>query len=151
MNKYELLYIIDRDVTEEARENAMKLVEDTIAEFGGNVTNVDKWGMRKFAYPINYKTEGYYVLVAFEADPSSIKEMERRMRVNDAFVRYMTTSVIENKKTEAAKTAKRPARAQRAERVEKVEKPEEKVEEVVVEEVVTEEVPAAAEETTENA
>lgn len=120
MNKYELLYIIDRDVTEEARENAVKLVEDTIVEFGGNVTDVDRWGMRKFAYPINYKTEGYYVLVNFEADPSSIKEMERRMRVNDAFVRYMTTIVVENKKTEAAKTAKRPAKAPKAEKVEEV-------------------------------
>lgn len=120
MNKYELLYIIDRDVTEEARENAVKLVEDTIVEFGGNVTDVDRWGMRKFAYPINYKTEGYYVLVNFEADPSSIKEMERRMRVNDAFVRYMTTIVVENKKTEAAKTAKRLAKAPKAEKVEEV-------------------------------
>lgn len=144
MNKYELLYIIDRDVTEEARENAVKLVEDTIAEFGGNVTDVDRWGMRKFAYPINYKTEGYYVLVNFEADPSSIKEMERRMRVNDAFVRYMTTSVIENKKTEAAKTAKRPVRAPKAEKVEKVE-------EVVAEAPVAAPVEEVASETVENA
>ncbi len=142
MNKYELLYIIDRDVTEEARENAIKLVEDTIVEFGGNVADVDRWGMRKFAYPINYKTEGYYVLVNFEADPSSIKEMERRMRVNDAFVRYMTTSVIENKKTEAAKTAKRPTKTA------KVEKIAEKAEEVVT---APAEAEAPAEDATENA
>lgn len=114
MNKYELLYIIDRDVADENRSLAMKMVEDTIVSFGGNVSEVDVWGMRKFAYPINYKTEGYYVLLAFEADPSSIKELERRMRVNDAFVRFMTTSVIENKKTEKAKTVKKASKPERA-------------------------------------
>ena len=114
MNKYELLYIIDRDVADENRAAAMKMVEDTIVSFGGNVAEVDVWGMRKFAYPINYKTEGYYVLLAFEADPSSIKELERRMRVNDAFVRFMTTSVIENKKTEKAKTVKKASKPERA-------------------------------------
>lgn len=114
MNKYELLYIIDRDVADENRAAAMKMVEDTIVSFGGNVSEVDVWGMRKFAYPINYKTEGYYVLLAFEADPSSIKELERRMRVNDAFVRFMTTSVIENKKTEKAKTVKKASKPERA-------------------------------------
>ncbi|MBR1971180.1 MAG: 30S ribosomal protein S6 [Clostridia bacterium] len=113
MNKYELLYIIDRDVADENRAAAMKMVEDTIVSFGGNVAEVDVWGMRKFAYPINYKTEGYYVLLAFEADPSSIKELERRMRVNDAFVRFMTTSVIENKKTEKAKTVKKASKPER--------------------------------------
>jgi len=113
MNKYELLYIIDRDVADENRAAAMKMVEDTIVSFGGNVAEVDIWGMRKFAYPINYKTEGYYVLLAFEADPSSIKELERRMRVNDAFVRFMTTNVIENKKTEKAKTVKKASKPER--------------------------------------
>lgn len=113
MNKYELLYIIDKDVADENRALAMKMVEDTIVSFGGNVAEVDVWGMRKFAYPINYKTEGYYVLLAFEADPSSIKELERRMRVNDAFVRFMTTSVIENKKTEKAKTVKKASKPER--------------------------------------
>ena len=114
MNKYELLYIIDKDVAEENRNAAMKMVEDTIVSFGGNVSEVDVWGLRKYAYPINFKTEGFYVLLCFEADPSSIKELERRMRVNDAFVRFMTTSVIENKKTERAKTAKKAARPEKA-------------------------------------
>lgn len=128
MNKYELLYIIDRDVVDEKREAAMKMVESTIVELGGEVTNVDKWGMKKFAYPINYKNEGYYCLVAFSADPSSLVELERRMRVSDAFVRDMITVVIENKRSEKAKTAKKPERRERPAKV-----VEEKVEEVVTE------------------
>ena len=97
MNKYELLYIIDRDVTEETRENAMKLVEDTIAEFGGNVTNVDKWGMRKFAYPINYKTEGYYVYVAFNGASELPKELSRNLGINENVIRSQIVKLLEKK------------------------------------------------------
>ena len=89
MNKYELLYIIDRDVADENRAAAMKMVEDTIVSFGGNVAEVDVWGMRKFAYPINYKTEGYYVLMNYECAPELISEMERQLRINDMVMRHM--------------------------------------------------------------
>lgn len=137
MNKYELLYIIDKDVADERRDASIKMVEDTILEQGGEVSNVDKWGMKKYAYPINYKNEGYYCLVAFNADPSNIAELERRMRVNDAFVRFMITSVIENKKTERAKTAKKPERRDRPIRESKP--VEDKVVEAEVEKVIAEE------------
>ena len=62
-----------------------------IAELGGTVTTVDKWGMRKFAYPINYKTEGYYVLMIFEAEPTVPAELERQMRNDENVVRFMVT------------------------------------------------------------
>ena len=62
-----------------------------VTELGGSVQTVDKWGMRKFAYPINYKTEGYYVLMNFEAAPSVPAEIERQMRNDENVVRYMVT------------------------------------------------------------
>ncbi|MEG1520165.1 MAG: 30S ribosomal protein S6, partial [Clostridia bacterium] len=100
-------------MTEEKREASIKKINDKIAEGNGVVTSVDKWGMKKFAYPINFKNEGFYVLVAFEADAPVLTEIERRMKVSETFVRFMITSVIENRKTEAAKTAKKPERRER--------------------------------------
>ncbi len=150
MKKYEMLYIIDKDVTDENREVAMQLVENTITEGNGVVSKVDKWGMKKFAYPINYKNEGYYVLVEFEVDQTVLPELERRMKVSDSFVRYMITAVIENKISENAKTAKKPERRERRPRFEEAVKVEEtvKAEEVVaeaVQEVETKEVETAVE------
>ena len=51
--------------------------------------SVDKWGDKKFAYPIDYKTEGYYVLMNFTADPAFPQELERQMRIADEVIRYM--------------------------------------------------------------
>ena len=62
-----------------------------IADLGGAVSTVDKWGMKKFAYPINYKTEGYYVLMNFEAEPAVPAELERQMRNDENVVRFMVT------------------------------------------------------------
>ena len=64
--KYEMLYIIDKDLTDEAKEVVVDKVKKIIESKNGNILTLDKWGMKKFAYPINYKNEGYYVLVNFE-------------------------------------------------------------------------------------
>ena len=63
MNKYELLYIIASDVPEEKREELIKKFSSYIESKGGSVEGIDKWGMRKYAYPINFKNEGFYVLM----------------------------------------------------------------------------------------
>ena len=62
---------------------------DMVTSAGGEVENVDKWGMKKFAYPINFKNEGYYVLMNFTADSEFPKELERVMRITDGVVRSM--------------------------------------------------------------
>ena len=62
-----------------------------ITDLGGAVSTVDKWGMRKFAYPINYKTEGYYVLMNFESAPEVPAELERQMRNDENVVRFLVT------------------------------------------------------------
>ena len=63
MNTYEALYIIDKDVTDEGKQAVIDKLSDVVTSAGGEVLNVDKWGMRKYAYPINFKNEGYYVLM----------------------------------------------------------------------------------------
>ncbi len=90
MNKYEILYILAGAATEEVREKQIKRFEDLVVSSGGSVEKIDKWGMKKFAYPINYKTEGYYVLMNFSAKADFPVEIERQMLNTEEVVRFMT-------------------------------------------------------------
>ncbi len=91
MTKYKLLFIIENGIEQEAKDALVDKFTGLIAELGGTVANVDKWGTRKYAYPIDYKNEGYYVLVEFESDANAPAEIERQMRNNDNIVRQMIT------------------------------------------------------------
>ena len=90
MNTYESLYIIDKDVTDEGKQAVIDKLSAAVTSAGGEVLNVDKWGMRKYAYPINFKTEGYYVLMNFNALASIPAELDRLVRIMDETVRIMT-------------------------------------------------------------
>lgn len=89
MNSYELLYIIDNDLSEEAKEAVIAKLNAIVTDNGGSVESVEKWGTKKLAYPINFKNEGYYVLVNFSAAATLPSELERIMRITDSVVRFM--------------------------------------------------------------
>ena len=89
MNSYELLYILNNELADEAKEAVIEKLNAVVTANGGTVDNVDKWGTRRLAYPINYKNEGYYVLVNFTAPANLPDELERVMRITDAVVRFM--------------------------------------------------------------
>lgn len=89
MNKYELMYIISCDATEEQREALIEKYKAMVESKGGVVLGVDKLGMKKFAYKINFKTEGFYVLMNFEANADVVKEMNNSMNIADLVVRQM--------------------------------------------------------------
>lgn len=89
MNSYELLYIIDNDLSDEAKENLVAKISAVVTDNVGTVDGVDKWGTRKLAYPINYKSEGYYVLVNFTAPATLPSEVERVLRITDGVVRFL--------------------------------------------------------------
>ncbi|MBQ9144949.1 MAG: 30S ribosomal protein S6 [Clostridia bacterium] len=91
MNKYEVLYIINNEVADEKKNDIVTRFSTLVEANGGNVITVDKWGTRKYAYPIDYKTEGYYVLMTFEAKGEFIAELERLMRNNESIVRELVT------------------------------------------------------------
>lgn len=91
MNKYELLFIISVDQTEEQREAIIAKLKKFIEDRSGVIAGIDKWGVRKLAYPIKFKNEGYYVLMNFEAQPQLIKEMEHAMNLMESIVRKMFT------------------------------------------------------------
>ena len=92
--KYEMLYLIDTSIAEEAREALITKFEDTVKNLDGTVVSTDKWGVKKTAYPINYKSEAFYVLMTFEADGSAIKELDRIAGITDGIMRRMITKAI---------------------------------------------------------
>ena len=93
MRKYEMLYILSTELAEEVRDGIIAKFENVVKENGGSVEKVDKWGVKKLAYPINYKTEGYYVLMAFESDVNLITELKRVAGITDGILRRLITRV----------------------------------------------------------
>lgn len=91
MRKYEMLYVLDAGITDEAKESLIAKFEDLVKTSGGTVEAIDKWGVKKLAYEINYKTEGYYVLMTFEADPSFVKELDRVASITESVIRRLIT------------------------------------------------------------
>ncbi len=91
MKAYELLFIVDPAITEENRAALMQRIEGTITTAGGEVEEVTPWGRRKLAYEIDHLTDGDYTLVSFQANPDSIAELDRVLRITDAVKRSMIT------------------------------------------------------------
>ncbi|MDD4832663.1 MAG: 30S ribosomal protein S6 [Clostridia bacterium] len=89
MNNYELLYIIDNGIEEEAREAVITKISAIVTDAGGKIDTIDKWGAKKLAYPINYKTEGFYVLMNFSSNSEIPAEIERVMKITDSVIRFM--------------------------------------------------------------
>ena len=98
MNRYELTYIIDTALEEEARKELIEKVSALIAQNGGEVEKIDEtWGKRRLAYPINDKPEGYYVLVTMQAPAELPKEIERNLRINENVLRSLVIKLEEKK------------------------------------------------------
>jgi small subunit ribosomal protein S6 len=79
-------------ITEETRAGVLKRIDVAITEQGGQVDNVDNWGKRKLAFPVDKLTEGDYTLIDFHADPTQIAELDRILRINDAVKRHMVVA-----------------------------------------------------------
>lgn len=94
MNKYELVYIIDPNADETERKELIERFNEIITSKGGEIAKVDEWGKRRLAYAINYKTEGYYVLVNFTAQPELPREIERNLEINESILRYQVIRVL---------------------------------------------------------
>lgn len=98
MNRYELTYIIDTAVEENARKELIEKFSELIKQNGGEVEKVDEtWGKRRLAYPINDKPEGYYVLVTFQAPAELPREIERNMGINENIMRSLIIKLEEKK------------------------------------------------------
>ena len=89
MRNYEILFIVDASIAEEEREKVIAGVSELIAKVGGKAGEPEKWGVRKYAYPVNYKSEGFYVLMNFEAEDAAIVGITNKLNINKNIVRHM--------------------------------------------------------------
>ena len=89
MNKYEILYIVDASISDEEKEKVVQAVTTVVEAAGGKCEEPDRWGVRKYAYAINYKTEGYYCLMNFEAEDSVPAVVASKLNINKNIVRHM--------------------------------------------------------------
>ena len=89
MNKYEAMYVITPELEDEAVKGIIEKYTGIITANGGEIEKVDEWGRRRLAYPINYKTEGYYVLMSFTSGPEFPKELDRILGITEGIMRSM--------------------------------------------------------------
>jgi small subunit ribosomal protein S6 len=89
MKAYELLFFVDPAIEDEARETLLARIEATITGQDGVIDSVEPWGRRKLAYEVNKLQDGDYTLINFHADPTSIAELDRVLRIIDAVVRFI--------------------------------------------------------------
>lgn len=110
---YEELFIVKPDTPEEEIDSFIEQIKTVITDGKGTVDKVDKWGMRKLAYRVQKFAEGNYTLIQFTSTPGLVHEVERRMRVTDSVIKFITVRIDEKiKKIEKRKKArdKRAAR-----------------------------------------
>jgi small subunit ribosomal protein S6 len=109
---YDLIFICLPTTPEEEIAKIIATLEQVIADRGGKVEKIDKWGTRKLAYRVAKQREGYYVYMSVRgAQPDLIKELERRLKVSDAVIKYMTVRLDEEIKRQQKLVARRERRA----------------------------------------
>jgi small subunit ribosomal protein S6 len=113
MRVYEELFIIRPDATDEEIDPVVEQLSGVVTNGGGTVDKVDKWGVRKLAYRVQKRNEGYYVLMQFTAGPDSVKEIERRLRVSDLVLKFITVRIDEKLKKIEKRRKEREKRAAR--------------------------------------
>lgn len=115
MHKYEVMFIIRPDTPEDEVAKISTQMEGFVTGAGGTVVKVEKMGRRKLAYRVERHREGFYVLVEMEGPPAAVHELERRLKVADSVIKFLTVRVDEEQKRaaklaaiRASKQAKRP-------------------------------------------
>ena len=116
MRVYEELFIVKPDAPEEEVNAFLDQLKTLITTGQGTVDKVDNWGTRKLAYRVSKYAEGHYILMQFSSSPESVKEIERRLRVTDMVIKFITVRIDEKqkkidkrKKAREKRAARRPA------------------------------------------
>lgn len=122
MRHYENLVIVKPTLTEEEIKNTIALVEEVITTNGGEIVARDAMGMKKLAYPIEKNARGYFHVMYYKAAPAAIAEIERRFRINEEILRFVTMKYDTKRKIAAwnsmiEKTKKPVAVAEKKEEV----------------------------------
>jgi small subunit ribosomal protein S6 len=113
MRIYEELFIVRPDATDEEVDPLIEQLKGIVTHAGGTIDKADKWGIRKLAYRVAKYNEGQYVLLQFSANPDSVKEIERRLRVADLVLKHLTVRIDEKMKRIEKRRKAREKRAAR--------------------------------------
>jgi len=114
MRTYEELFIVKPDVPDEEVDQFIEQMKTVLTNSGATVDKVDKWGKRRLAYRVQKYREGTYVLVQFSSSPEVVKEFERRLRVSDLVIKFLTVRIDETLKRLEKRKKEREKRARRA-------------------------------------
>lgn len=96
LRPYEVMIIFDATLEEDTIQGIVDRATQLIRDQGGNPGQIDRWGKRRFAYELHHRWEGYYIVAEFTADPSSIAELERVLRLADEVVRHKVIRLPDN-------------------------------------------------------
>jgi small subunit ribosomal protein S6 len=110
---YEVVFIIDPDAEDTEVMRLTESIQKIITDQGGSITKTEMMGKRQLAYEINHRRDGIYVLLEVEGSGAEIAELERRMRVNDRILRYMTIRVDEDRRRAEKLKARRARKAEK--------------------------------------
>ncbi|MBM3684778.1 MAG: 30S ribosomal protein S6 [Actinobacteria bacterium] len=99
MRVYEMMIIFDSDVDDSGIQQMLNRVNDMVAAGGGKVATTDRWGRRRFAYEINHKQEGYYVVLEIVTEGPNLDDVDRFLRIADQVVRHKTLRLPEHEAT----------------------------------------------------
>lgn len=94
MAKYETTVVFSVKESEEKAKELLEKVKERLAA-NGTVENVDEWGKRRLAYPINYEPDGYYAVITHENSPEYVAELTRKFNIQEGLLRYLTIAVEE--------------------------------------------------------
>lgn len=92
-NRYETVFIITPVLSDEQTKEVVSKFKGLLLDKGAKITHEENWGMRKLAYPIQKKSTGFYYLVEFEAEPSTILPFETEFRRDERIIRFLTTKM----------------------------------------------------------
>src|SRR5579864_8972708 len=115
MRIYEELFIVKPDAPDEEVDQFIEQMKSVVTTAGATVDKIDKWGKRRLAYRVDKYREGSYVLMQFTAGPEIVKELERRLRVSDVVIKFLTVRIDETlKRLEKRKKSRDKRAAKRA-------------------------------------
>ena len=115
MRIHEELFIAKPDAPDEEVDQFVEQVRTQLTNAGATVDKIEKWGKRRLAYRVDKYREGAYVLFQFSAAPETVKELERRLRVSDIVIKFLTVRIDETmKRLEKRKKQRDKRAAQRA-------------------------------------
>jgi small subunit ribosomal protein S6 len=106
---YEILFIADPNLGEPEVDALTTQVQGYVEKEGGRIQKVEKWGKKRLAYTVGKHREGSYVLIVAEGGPALVKEVERRIRVTDGIIRFITVRVDEELRRAEGRRARRAA------------------------------------------